>query len=174
MIPAVSSSHCRLCDSELVTTTENVRRTTRLIPHNPNTQCRQIVSSGSPNTPISRWDSVLEVFNTTADCACKSPRGTPSPESPSRNAYATPGRSTRSIHPVKIAGGWPHQFGCTMTIPSASATSEQYRSISRGNRASRENSAYGKIASNPSAYKSCIVVVCPFALSVSAALRAIA
>ena len=35
------------------------------------------------------------------------------------NPYATPGRMIRSIHPFRSAGGCPHQFGWTTTIPSA-------------------------------------------------------
>ena len=61
-----------------------------------------------------------------------SPIGTPSPVSPSRNSYATPGRITRSIQPFRMAGGWPHQLGCTMTMPSAAAISAQCRAISGG------------------------------------------
>jgi hypothetical protein len=80
----------------------------------------RVVSSGSPQTSFSLGNSVSDVLNTIAAPDLSNPCGIPSPGFPSRNSYATPGRITLSTQPFNMAGGCPHQLGCTMTMPSAS------------------------------------------------------
>jgi hypothetical protein len=111
IVALTSPSHCFRSLSVLLTTTLNMRRQKVLTPHSPKTQLRQMASSGSPKMRCSRSGIVFDVLKTMAALAVSRPFGIPSPESPSKNSYAIPGRITRSIQPFNIAGGCPHQFG---------------------------------------------------------------
>jgi hypothetical protein len=85
-VSRASCSHASRCCSVLMTITPSVLQSTCLTPHSPKMQSFHIRSSGSPNTPCSRWASVFDMLKIKADFACRGPTGIPSPLSPSYNS----------------------------------------------------------------------------------------